>query len=402
MCTQEQSPLPLTGVRVVDLSSVVMGPLATRMLADLGADVIWVESPEGDVLRHYEPMRNTKMGAFAMNVNRNKRSVVLDLKTETGQAALTDLLTTADVFVTNMRRGAITRLRIDEARVRAVSPDIIYCIANGFGSNGPYADRAAYDDVIQAASGLASTFMWNGGEPRLVPTVMADKVAGIHVAFAITAALYGREQTGKGVRLEVPMAETLAAFNLVEHLSGQTFIPQVGEFSYKRIRTPHRKPRRTSDGWIVILPYSFDNWRRFFEFGGRQDLVNDERFATAGGRVNNADELYAYCDDIVKTKSTDEWLVFCAEHSVPASAVVDLEKLGEDPHFAAVGLLQEDQHPTEGAYRYVRDPIKIDGQIHTVRQHAPRAGENTAEVFRELGWNDERIAALFETRRKDV
>jgi crotonobetainyl-CoA:carnitine CoA-transferase CaiB-like acyl-CoA transferase len=386
--------LLLQGVRVVDLTTVVMGPLATRMLADLGADVIWVEAPGGDVLREYEPMRSPKMGAFNMSVGRNKRSIVLDLKTDAGREALQDLIATADVFVTNMRRKAIERLGFTEKTVRAIRADIIYCTANGFGSDGPNADLTAYDDVIQAASGLASLFAWNGGEPQLVPSILADKVAATHVAFAIAAALFRRAQTGGGASIEVPMAETMAAFNLVEHLGGQTFRPQLGDFSYSRIRTPHRRPRRTADGWIVVLPYSTDNWHRFFEFIGQPELKQDPRFATGPDRITNSDTLYGLLDDIIKTRTTKEWTTFCSEHSIPASEVVDLEKIGEHPHFSAVGLLQDDEHPTEGAYRYVRSSILIDGEQSPIRRHAPRLGADTEEVLRELGWDDERIATV--------
>lgn len=386
--------LPLEGVRIVDLTTVVMGPLATRMLADMGADVIWIESPAGDVLREYQPMRSPKMGAFSMSVSRNKRSVVLDLKSEAGCEALRELIATADVFVTNVRSKAVERLGFAEKAVREIRPDIIYCVANGFGSDGPYADHAAYDDVIQAASGLASIFAWNDGEPQLVPSIMADKVAGVHIAFAIAAALYGRTKTGEGANIEVPMAETMAAFNLVEHLGGQTFRPQLGDFSYNRIRTPHRRPRRTADGWVVILPYSRENWHRFFDFAGRPELKGDPRFSTGGDRVTNADALYGLLDDIVRQKPTSTWLDFCEENSIPASEVLDLERLGDDPHFAAVGLYQDDEHPTEGPYRYVRDPIRVNGQSAPIRRHAPRLGADTENVFRELGWDNSQIARL--------
>jgi len=387
---------PLGGVRVADLTDVVMGPLATRMLADMGADVIRVEAPGGDPIRHYEPMRSPAMSAFGMNLNRNKRSMVLDLKSTEGRAALDDLIATSDVFVSNIRRAALARLGLDEPSVRAVRGDIIYCVANGFGSDGPKANQAAYDDVMQAASGLAAMFAWVDSEPRLVPSIYADKVTGAHIAFAITAALHGRAVTGEGSAIEVPMAETMAAFNLVEHLSGHTFEPPHGDFSYARIRTANRRPRRTTDGWIVVLPYSDDNWQRFWAFGDRPDLGADRRFATGADRVRNADILYGLLDEVVERRSTAEWLEFCAEHSIPASEVMDLEHVGDDPHFAAVGLLQEAEHPTEGPYRYVRSPIRLNGTTSAIDRHPPRLGQDTAEVLTELGWTPDRIASLHE------
>ncbi len=376
--------LPLDGVRIADLTTVVMGPLATRMLADMGADVIRVEGPDGDIIRDYEPMRSPKMSAFSMNLNRNKRSVILDFKDQDDRATLDKLIATCDVVVTNMRRGALERLGLDEAGVRAIRPDIVYCVANGYGSDGPKADHAAYDDVIQAVSGLASTFEWNSDGPKLVPSIYADKITGVHIAFAIAAALHGRAVTGEGASIEVPMAETMAAFNLVEHLSGQTFEPQHGDFSYNRIRTPHRKPRQTLDGWIVILPYSEDNWQQFWTFGGMPEYLEDERFETRAKRVIYADALYSLMDDIVRTKPTSAWAEFCAANSIPMSEVVQLEHIGDDPHFAEVGLIQSDEHPTEGSYHYVRDSIRINGDYAPIRHHAPRLGADTDEVLAEL------------------
>lgn len=383
---------PLAGVRVADLTDVVMGPLATRMLADMGADVIRVEAPRGDVIRHYEPMRSPRMSAFSMNLNRNKRSIVLDLKSDVGRQAIRDLIASCDVFVSNMRRAALARLGLDESSVRAIRDDIVYCVANGYGSDGPKAEEAAYDDVMQAASGLAGMFAWVGPEPQLVPSIYADKVTGAHIAFAIAAALHGRAVTGEGASLEVPMAETMIAFNLVEHLGGQTFEPHEGRFSYDRIRTPNRRPRPTSDGWIVILPYSGENWRRFFSFGGQPELMDDPRFASGRSRVANADALYGLLDDIVVKRSTEEWLAFCRENSIPAAEVMELERIGDDPHVAAVGLFREAVHPTEGPYRYVRSPILVDGEAAPLRHHAPRLGIDTAEILAELGWDDAAIA----------
>lgn len=390
--TDPQSPL--AGIRICDLTTVVMGPLATRMLADMGADVIRVETPEGDILRDHAPMRSPKMSAFSMSLNRNKRSVVLDLKTEQGHRALCDLISSCDVFVTNMRRAALARLGLDEDPVRELRPDIVYCVANGFGSDGPRADEPAYDDVVQAASGLAGMFAWNGDAPQLLPSIYADKVSGVHIAFAIAAALYGRSQSGEGISIEVPMAETMAAFNLVEHLGGLTFEPPQGDFSYSRLRNPNRHPRRTKDGWMVIMPYSRQNWHDFWEVGGRTDLQEDERFATHNDRAKNADLLYETVDPIAALRTTAEWREFCAERSIPASEVLDLDNILDDEHFAAVGLLQEDDHPTEGAYRWVRNPIQLNGQIRPIDRHAPRLGADIADVFAEIGYDQDQIASL--------
>ena len=378
-------PEALEGVRVLDCSQILAGPFCSMLLADMGADVIKIEKPNGgdDTRRMGPPFIETESAAF-LAMNRNKRSIVLDFKDTDDRATLDRLIATADVVVTNMRRSALARLGLDEAGVRAVKPDVIYCIANGYGSDGPKADDAAYDDVIQAASGLASMFSWVGDEPRLVPSIYADKITGVHVAFAISSALHGRARTGKGCSIEVPMAETMAAFNMVEHLSGHTFEPHLGSFSYNRIRTPHRKPRQTTDGWIVILPYSDDNWQQFWTFGERPDYLDDERFATQSKRVDHADALYSLLDGIIAMKSTVEWLGFCAEHSIPASEVIELEHLGDDPHFAAVELIRSDVHPTEGAYRYVRDPIRIDGTTAPLRHHAPRLGADTDAILGEL------------------
>ena len=404
---RERHDGPLAGVRVIDLTSVVMGPLATRMLGDLGADVIRVESPAGDIIRHYEPMRSDAMSAFSINMNRNKRSVVLDLKSEPGREAIRDLVAGADVFVSTMRRSALGRLGLDAGRVRAIRPDIVYCVANGWGSDGPNADHAAYDDVIQAASGFADMFTLVGEEPRLIPSIIADKVCGLHIVPAITAALYRRAMTGEGDTIEVPMAEVMASFNLVEHLGGQTFDPQLGPMSYARVTTPNRRPRRTRDGWVVILPYTTANWRAFFEFVGRPELAADERFARQRDRIANSDVLYGMLDELVADMTTAELVSFCESRSIPASPVVALSELAEHPHFAAVDLVHRDEHPTEGPYRVTRDAVRYasrDGasteRAGLPRRHAPRLGEHTAEVMTELGWSPDRIDAL--TRSPDA
>lgn len=396
----DDTPLgPLSGVRIIDLTTVVMGPYATQILADLGADVIRVEAPGGDFMRDFDPKRSPKMGAFSINVNRNKRSIVLDLKTDAGRNALLDLAETAEVFVTNMRPRALAKLGLRDDDIRARREDVVYCSATGFGSDGPYADKAAYDDVIQAASGFASMFAWLGPEPAYVPSIIADKITSLHIVYAVVAALFRRATTGEGDFVEVPMAESMAAFNLVEHLSGHTFEPHVGEFSYLRMRTVHRRPRRSADGWVCILPYTDRNWIDFFTLAGAPEAAADPRFATINDRITNVDALYGLLDDLVSTRTTAEWMELCDEHSIPAVPVVDLEHLGDDPHFAAVGMLRSGVHPSEGPYRIVREPVMFRSGTPGLRHHAPNLGENTAELLTELGYDTGRIDEILGQNR---
>jgi crotonobetainyl-CoA:carnitine CoA-transferase CaiB-like acyl-CoA transferase len=387
-------PGPLSGLRILDLTTVVMGPMATRALGDLGADVIRIESPDGDFVRHFEPKRSEGMSAFSMNVNRNKRSITLDLKSEAGRDALLDLTATADAFVTNLRPRALNSLRITDADLRVRRPDLVYCSATGFGSDGPYAAKAAYDDVIQAASGLASTFAWRSGEPAYVPSIVADKVAALHITYSVLAALYRRAVTGEGDFIEVPMAESLASFNLVEHLSGHTFDPPIGDVGYPRIRTPHRRPRRSADGWVCILPYDDRNWKDFFRLAGLEEYADDPRFASINARVENVDALYGLMDEAVAKRTTAEWMELCDAHSIPAAPVVDLAEIGDDPHYRAVDFLQHQVHPTEGPYRVVRDPMTFRSGQPGLHTPAARLGQHTAEILGELGYDDERLRAL--------
>lgn len=376
---------PLSGVRIVDLTTVVMGPLATRILGDMGADVIKVEGPAYDLMRDLEPKRHDAMSGFTLNLNRNKRSVVLDLKEAGGRAAMLELVATADAFVTNVRPAALERLGLGPDVLIDARPDLVHCSAVGFGSEGPNAGRAAYDDVIQAASGTASMFALTGGDPALVPSIVADKICALHIAYAVSAALHRRAVTGEGDRIEVPMAEVMAAFNLVEHINGHAFEPPIGDFSYGRVTTASRRPRRSADGWFVVLPYSDANWHDFFTAAGRPDLAADPLFATLASRVDNVEALNAAVEELGITRTTAEWMRLCDEISIACSPVVELEHVAEDPHFAAVGLIAIDEHPTEGPYRVVRDPAafasRTDGEV---RRHAPNVGEHTDEVLREL------------------
>ena len=384
----------LHGIRVIDLTTILMGPMATRMLADHGADVIRVETTIGDSTRNGLPSRHFGMSGFSLNLQRNKRSLSIDLKHAAGRQVILDLVATADVLVTNMRAAALGRLGLDERAVNAVNPALIYCRANGFGSGGPYQDKAAYDDAIQAASGLAGLFTATNGRPTYVPSVVADKVTGLYVVQAVMAALIHRHNTGNGQNIEVPMFETMVSFNLVEHLRGAAFEPAEGPFGYERLLSPARRPYATADGFICLLPYSDNNYRDFFDFIGQSDLADDERFATHNARVAHTTELYDLIAEAAATKSTEIWVEFCDKASIPAAKVMELSEFANDPHLAEVGLVQVADHPTEGGYNYVRDPVIYSDSPTGLRRHAPRLGEHSAELLNELGYGAEEISAL--------
>jgi crotonobetainyl-CoA:carnitine CoA-transferase CaiB-like acyl-CoA transferase len=378
----------------VDLTTVVMGPFGTGILADLGAEVIKVEGPEGDSLRGYQPQRGDGMSGAFLNLNRNKRGICLDLKTPAGRSALDRLLATADVFVHSLRPGAIGRLGYGYKRVCKLRPNIIYCAAHGFGSDGPYADKAAYDDIIQAGSGVAALYQAVHGDPAYAPTVICDKLAGQAIAYSVVAALYQRASSGGGQAIEVPMFETAIAFNFVEHIGGFAFQPPLGTPGFARVLSPQRRPYRTTDGYVCILPYSDRNWLDFYDFTGRQEFRGDPRFKTLARRVQHIDVLYGMIHEEAAKRSTAEWLAFCDQAGIPCMPITKLEDLPADPHVRAVGLFRDETHPTEGPYRVVRRPVRFDDAPFEVRRHAPRLGEHTQEILIELGYSEAEAAAV--------
>lgn len=388
---------PLEGVIILDLTTVIMGPFATHILADLGAEVIKIEPPEGDSLRGYAPQRGVGMSGAFLNLNRNKRSICLDLKTPAGRAALNALIPTADVFVHNLRPGPIGRLGYAYEQVRELNPDIVYCGACGFGSGGPYAEKAAYDDIIQAGSGIAALHQVVHGEPGYAPTAICDKLSGQAIAYAVLAALFHRERGGGGQAIEAPMFETAIEFNLVEHMGGFAFEPPLGPPGFARVLSPERKPYRTLDGYICILPYSDRNWRDFYAFTNRREFEDDPRFASLAMRVQHIEVLYRMIAEEAALKSTAAWLEFCDGVGIPAMPVRSFEALVDDPHVRAVGLFQSGEHPSEGAYRVVRQPVSFSAAPFEVRRHAPRHGEHTAEVLREAGLDEAAIGAALAT-----
>lgn len=375
---------PLAGVRVLDLSSVIMGPYATQILGDLGADVICVEDRKGDTNRIMGPGPVAGMSGVSMNLLRNKRNVCLDLKHEAGRDAFLRLVATCDVMVTNLRPGPLARLRLTYEDVRQVRPDIIVCQAQGWPSDGPDGDKPAYDDVIQANCGIAHSFELQSGTPALAPTLVADKVSGLTVAYAVMAALFHRERTGEGQRVEVPMIDALTSFTLVEH--GCAAVPMMGPAGYPRILAADRRPFRTLDGWVAVLPYSGPNYDDLFREGGRTELVGDERTRTARARNQNAAYLYSAVAPIIETRTTAFWVAFCRDHDIPAAAVRTLDEIVDELPVAT--------HPVAGEYRMVPPPVRFGVSPASVRRPAPFLGQHSAEVMAEVGLSSEEIDAL--------
>ena len=383
--------LPLAGVRIADMSTVVFGPYCTQILADLGADVIKVEPAEGDTIRLVgTPPKTPLMGPVYMRLNRGKRSASWDMKTEKGKRAVRRLLETSDVFIHNIRPDAIDRLGLGYEAVKKVRPDIVYVHCTGFGLGGPYAGLQAYDDVIQAASGAVSLLPRVDGNPRprYVPMLFADKVSGLHAVYAMMAALIARSRDGEGQHVEVPMFESITSFNMVEHLCDATFVPPTGRWGYARQLDPVRQPMKTRDGYISIAPYVDERWVRFFEAAGHPELLQEKRFIDKPTRRQNMNQMYEAAEKILPEKTTAEWLVILKKAHVPAMRANEIGEVLDDPHLNAGGFFKKREHPTEGSYIEVRQPVRFAGMDYPDARHPPAIGEHTEELNRELGLED--------------
>lgn len=386
---------PLSGIRIADMTSVLLGPFATQIMGDLGADVIKIESPDGDTTRDLGPKRSDGMAAVYLNANRNKRSLCINLKTEQGMLVFRDFLKTVDIFVHNMRPSAIERLNLTYDDVKIINPSIIYCGSYGFGQDGPYANKPAYDDMIQGVSGIADLQSKLMGRPGYVPTVIADKATGLTVVYAITTALFHRERTGEGQEVKVPMFETMVQFQMLEHMYGQNFIPPKGDAGYPRATSPNRHPYQTKDGRMIgVLPYVDKQWKAFFDIAGQPELMDDSRFSNIEARLDNIDDLYALLSDIIKTRNADEWLADLEAASIPSVPINSPNDLIEDEHLQAVGFWQEIDHPTEGKLRYPGIPTDFSKTPGSIRSHAPSLGEHNEEILSEIGIDDMRIKDL--------
>ena len=385
---EDAKPL-LQGIRVLDCTGVVFGPYATQILADLGADVIKVEAPGiGDQFRWTAPGTVTPgMSPGFMGVNRGKRSIELDLKADADRATMRRLIETADVFILNVRGKAAATLGLDYESVCAVKPDIIYAHCVGFGEAGPYGGLQAYDDVIQAVTGTTSLLSRVDGNPaaRYLPSLIADKVAGLHAAYAVLAGIIHRLRTGEGQRIEIPMMESFAHFMLLEHLGGQTFDPPNGPICYFRQVDPDRQPFPTSDGYVSIVPYTDDSWPRLFELLDNPGFLDDPRFATRKGRVEHMAEMYREIARLTPRFTSAELLARCEASRLPAMIARDIADVPHDPHLNAVGFFRHTVHPTEGAWVQLKPPVSFSACETAAPSQPPLQGEHGAEIRREIG-----------------
>lgn len=390
---------PLAGVRVIDLTAIVLGPFATQTLGDLGADVIKVETPEGDATRQIGPSRTSGMGSYFATLNRNKRSVVLDLKRPAARAALERLIAGADVFVHNMRLGAAARLGLDYATLGPRYPRLVHAAATGFREDSSMADYPAFDDLIQGMSGAAAL---NAGPaqgsmaeaPRYFPTVVVDKLTGQMLASMIGMALFHRERTGQGQAVHVPMMETMLSFLLVEHLWGATIDEPERGMGYPRMLTPHRRPYATRDGFLSVICVSDAQWARVFRAIGREELIADPRFASLGARSDHVDALYGTLAEGLTARTTAEWLAILRPLDIPCGEASTLPALLENDYLRETGFFAGAEHPVEGRVRVPAIPARFSASPPSVRRLWPQLGEHTEEVLREAGFGAAEIAAI--------
>lgn len=386
---------PLDGITILDLTTVLMGPYATQILSDMGANVIKVESPEGDIVRQIGPGRSPGMGAMFLNTNRGKRSIVIDLKKPEGREALLRLAQKANAIVYNVRPQAMARLGLDYGTFAAINPKILYVGVFGYGQAGPYAAKPAYDDLIQGASAIATLMARAGdGSPRYVPVTIADRVVGLIALNAVLGGLFHQSRTGVGQRIDVPMFESMAEFVLIDHLGGLTYDPPLDHGGYARLLSRYRRPYKTSDGYICALIYNDKHWRSFFESIGRPEFLLEPRFANHATRNKHIDEIYEEIGSIFLSRTTAEWRVLLEVADIPVTPMHTLETILDDPHLNSVGFFKTVEHPVEGRIRQMQVPSSWSITQPRAGGAAPTLGEHGRDVLRENGFSAEEIDEL--------
>jgi crotonobetainyl-CoA:carnitine CoA-transferase CaiB-like acyl-CoA transferase len=378
-------PLPLAGVRVIELTTTVLGPYCGQLLAEFGADVVKVESPAGDINRTLSPGRSEGMSSQFLAFNSGKRSVVLDLKSASGLSAMRTLVAGADVFLHNMRPAAVRKLAIDYAALSAVNSRLVYCGLYGYSDRGEQGDQSAYDDIIQAAAGLAAQQGMPRGLPQYVVTTLCDKTVGLLGAYAICGALMVRDRTGAGQAVEVPMYEVMSGYTLQEQLGAYTFDPPIGPIGYPRTASPNRKPYRASDGFLAVMLLTDRQWELFLRAAGREDLITDHRFRSAAARTQNVDEVYAILEGLIAQRTVPEWLALCLPLGIPASPVRDVQEVAENEYLRSIEVIEAVDHPSEGAILRIRLPKMFSASGRASLLPAPRLGADTRDVLTETG-----------------
>ena len=387
---------PLDGLKIIDMTSVVMGPYLTQILGDLGADVIKVEAPSGDTTRQVPPMRHKGMGAIFLQTNRNKRSIVIDMKQPGGLETLLTLLKGADAFVSNVRPKALDRLGLTQAAMAEANPRLVTLALVGFGQDGPYAADPAYDDLIQGLTGIPAMLVAAGSShPHYVPRAMNDRAVGLHAGIALLAAIRHRDQTGEGQQVEVPMFETMVEFVMGDHMGGLSFDPPEGPPGYLRSLNANRRPYQTADGYVCNIIYTDKHWHAFAKIVGQPDLLEtDARFANLTSRTTHAAAIYEFVGKMMPTKTTQEWITLLKAADIPVTPLHTLDTITEDPHLKATGFFRHYEHPTEGKLVGTSVPTRWSTARRDKVLPAPQLGENTVEVLREAGLSQNEIEHL--------